>query len=162
MFTIRAIYSETDLFGVDAYAVRDFFTNIKNFIELMPNIQNIRTDNQGITHWEISTNIPFVGRFTEHFPIVRTEESEERVEWSPFQGEKFNLMKFAADILPKTTTSSLVKISQNIELRRHSPTDFHLLAGFAGESLISKEMTKRVTDTMRSFISKAKHRLESS
>ncbi len=64
MFTIRAIYSETDLFGVDAYAVRDFFTNIKNFIELMPNIQNIRTDNQGITHWEISTNIPFVGRFT--------------------------------------------------------------------------------------------------
>lgn len=160
MFTIRAIHTETVSFGVASNAFREFFTNLKNFIDLMPNIENIRTDNQGVTHWQVSTDIPFVGKFTEHFPIVRTEDSEERVEWSPFAGEQFNLMKLAADILPNSTTSTLVKISQNIELRRHSPTDFHLLAGFAGESLISKEMTKRVADTMTSFIERARQRLE--
>lgn len=161
MFTIRAVHSETVSFGVDANTVRQFFSNIKNFIDLMPNIQNIRTDNQGITHWEVSTDVPFVGKFTEHFPLVRTEDSDERVEWSPLEGEKFNLMKFATDILPKSATSTLVKMSQNIELRRNSPTDFHLLAGFAGESLISKEMTIQVGETMRSFIDKARQRMES-
>jgi len=161
MFTIRAIHSETVSFRVSAGVVRYFFTNTTNFIELMPNIENIRTDNQGVTHWQISTNIPFVGRFTEHFPIVRTEDSEERVEWSPFEGEQFNLMKIAADILPDSANSTMVKISQNIELRRRSATDFHLLAGFAGESVISQEMTKRMADTMLSFIANARARMES-
>ena len=139
-----------------------FMTKLSGkFSELMPNIESIRIDNQGVTHWQLATQIPFVGRFSERFPIVRTEESEERVEWSPFESEKFNLMKFAADFLPEGAKSTIVKITQNIELRRNSPTDLHLLAGFAGESLISKEMTLRVADMMSSFIDNAKKRLES-
>jgi len=160
MFTIRAIHTETVSLGVEPSAVREFFVNATNFIELMPNIDNIRTDNRGIMHWHISTSIPFVGSFSERFPIVRTEESEERVEWSPFQDEKFNLMKVAADFLPKSAKLTIVKFTQNIELRRNSPADLHLLAGFAGESLISKEMTRRVAEMMSSFVKKAKKRLE--
>jgi len=160
MFTIRGMHSETVSLGAEPLAVRDFFLNVANFIELMPHIENIRTDNRGITHWHFSTNIPFVGSFSEKFPIVMTEESEERVEWSPFAGEQFNLMKFAADFFPEGAKSTIVKLTQNIELRRNSPTDLHLLAGFAGEALISKEMTSRVAEMMSSFIGRAKKRIE--
>lgn len=155
------MHSETISLGAAPAAIRDFFVNVANFTELMPNIESIRTDNQGVTHWQLATQIPFVGSFSERFPIVRTEDSDERVEWSPFENEQFNLMKFAADFLPKGARSTIVKITQNIELRRHSPTDLHLLAGFAGESLISREMTRRVADMMNSFIESAKRKLES-
>lgn len=160
MFTIRAMHSETVSVRVGFSPVRDFFTNIRNFIELMPNIDSIWTDNQGVTHWQISTHIPFVGTFSERFPIVQTEHSNERVEWSPHQDEKLNLMKFAADFLPKGAVSTKVMLTQTIELRRNSPTDLHLLAGFAGESLISSEMTKSVAEMMQKFIGRAKERLE--
>ena len=159
MFTIRAKHTETLSIEAATSAVRDFFTNVANFIELMPNIESIRTDNKGVTHWRISTHIPLVGSFSERFPIVRTEDSEDRVEWSPHGDEKFNLMKFAADFLPYKSTTR-VMLSQTIELRRNSPTELHLLAGFAGETLISNEMTKRVADMMREFISRAKERIE--
>ncbi len=160
MFTIRAMHTETVSLSAGSSHVRDFFTNIRNFVELMPHIDSIRTDNQGVTHWEISTHIPLVGTFRERFPIVRTEYSFERVEWSPFEGEQFNLMKFAADFLPKSALSTKVMLTQTIELRRNSPTELHLLAGFAGESLISTEMTKRVAEMMQKFITRARERLE--
>ena len=47
-----------------------------------------------------------------------------------------------------------------VELRRKSARDLHMLAGLAGEAIISKEMTKRVTEMIRVFIEKAKHQLE--
>ncbi|NNE65866.1 MAG: hypothetical protein HKN33_04810 [Pyrinomonadaceae bacterium] len=160
MFKIKALHTETVSLRAGTDTIRDFFCDVVNYIEFMPHIENIRTDNRGITHWHLSANVPFVGNFSERFPIVRTEQSEERVEWSPVRDEEFNLMKFAADFLPESATSTIVKISQNIELRRNSPTDLHLLAGFAGESLISKEMTKRVVVMVKSFLEKARIRLE--
>jgi uncharacterized membrane protein len=162
MFTIQARHSETINIRTGSDSVRAFFTNIRNYIEFMPNIDSIRTDNSGVTHWQISTNIPFVGNFSERFPIVRTENSEERVEWSPFEDEKLNLMRFVADFLPETAISTIVKLTHNIELRRNSPTELHLLAGFAGESLISNEMSTRVSEMMGHFAETAKSRLESS
>ncbi|HQY67423.1 MAG TPA: hypothetical protein PLD38_09095 [Pyrinomonadaceae bacterium] len=40
----------------------------------------------------------------------------------------------------------MVQFSQSAELRRRSARDLHLLAGLAGESLISSEMNKRIAD----------------
>jgi hypothetical protein len=47
-----------------------------------------------------------------------------------------------------------------VELRRKSARDLHYLAALAGESLISTEMTKKVREMIRVFISRAKERLE--
>jgi hypothetical protein len=50
---------------------------------------------------------------------------------------------------------------QHLELRRKAAREFHFLAGMAGESLISGEMTKSVAKMINTFISRAKAELES-
>jgi hypothetical protein len=54
-----------------------------------------------------------------------------------------------------------VQISQTVEMRRNSARDLHLLAGLAGESIISGEMSKRVAEMIKIFVQKARERLES-
>ncbi len=160
MFTIRANHSETTEFEASLERVLEFFTDIKNFIELMPSIESIHYDNNGIGHWKIRADVPLVGSFVEKFAVRETEHSEERIEWSPAEGERFNLMRFVAEFLPKSENKTLVQFSQNIELRRNSATEFHFLAGFAGETLISNEMTRRVGEMVKTFLQKAREKLE--
>jgi hypothetical protein len=47
-----------------------------------------------------------------------------------------------------------------VELRRKSARELHMLAGLAGETIISNEMTKKVSEMIRVFIERAKERLE--
>ncbi len=54
----------------------------------------------------------------------------------------------------------MVHFSQMVELRRKSARDLHYLAGLAGESLISSEMSKRIAEMIKVFIGRAKERLE--
>lgn len=161
MFTIRASHIETAEINAGLDRVFDFFTDIKNFIDLMPSIESIHQDNNNISHWKIRADIPFIGSFVEKFAVRPIENTEERIEWLPADGEKFNLMRYGADFMPKTKNKTFVQFSQNIELRRNSATDLHLLAGFAGESMISNEMTRRVAEMLNTFINQASRRLES-
>ena len=55
---------------------------------------------------------------------------------------------------------TLVHFSQSVELRRKKAGDLHSLAWLAGESLISNEMTKRITEMIKVFIDRAKEKLE--
>lgn len=160
MFTIKASHTETFDVNANLERVRDFFTDIKTYIDLMPSLESIHTDNNDVMHWKIMVEVPFVGSFREKFSLEETENTDERVEWSPATGEQFNLMRSAAEFLPKGKETTTVQFSQNIELRRKSATELHLLAGFAGESLISTEMTKHVSEMLKSFVEKACERLE--
>ena len=47
-----------------------------------------------------------------------------------------------------------------VELRRKSARDLHMLAGLAGQTLISNEITKKITEMIKVFIGRAKERLE--
>ena len=47
-----------------------------------------------------------------------------------------------------------------VELRRKSARELHMLAGLAGESLISSELSKKVQEMISIFIQRAKERLE--
>lgn len=161
MFKIRASCTEKAEVETGIEKVREFFNDIRNFIELMPNIESIHRDGHGIMHWKIRADIPLVGSMTEKFAVELAEENEERMEWMPLSGEEKNLMHYAADFLEKGGNLTLVQFSQTIELRRRSATQLHLLAGFAGETLISNEMTKRIAEMLKVFIEHAKKRLES-
>ncbi len=161
MFTVRSDYSETFEVIADLEKVRDFFGDIKNFIELMPSIESIQTDNKDVVHWKIRADVPFIGSFIEKFAVRERENSDDRVEWSSIDGEKYNLMRYTADFMPQGDIKTLVKFSQNIELRRKSATELHLLAGLAGENLISQEMSRQIGQMLKTFIEKAKNRLES-
>jgi carbon monoxide dehydrogenase subunit G len=160
MFTIRADF--TDKFEVKSNldAVREFFSQVKNFIELMPDIESIHTDGKGITHWKIRADIPFFGSFTQKFSVELAEDNGERMEWLPIRGETKNFLRYGVDYIEAGANITIVQFSQTVELRRRSATELHLLAPLAGESLISSEMNKRIAEMLKLFVQKARQRLE--
>lgn len=160
MFTIRAVYNDTVEIKTNIEAAQEFFSDIRNFIELMPGIESIHTDFKGVTHWKIYAEVPFVGIFSEKFAVQLAENSIERIEWSPIAGETKNLLRYAADFLEKGSNSTLVQFSQIVELRRNSARELHLLAGVAGETMISREMSRRIGEMIKTFVQKAKNKLE--
>lgn len=160
MFKIRA--GTTNLFEVRSTIerVRDFFSDIKNIIELMPNIESIHTDNNGITHWKIRAEIPFFGNFTQRFSVEIAEDSEERMEWIPITGETRNFLRYSVEYAEIGEDRTSIEFSQTIELRRRSASELHLLAPLAGESVISSEMGKRITEMTKLFIQRVQKKLE--
>ncbi len=160
MFTIRAKYTDTVEVETSLDAVRAFFADIRNFVELMPEVESIHTDAKGVTHWKIRAEIPFAGVMMQKFAVQLAENSEERIEWQPIPGETKNLLRYAADFFEKSATTTLINFTQMVELRRQSPRELHILAGVAGESIISSEMTKRIARMLKTFVQRAKERLE--
>lgn len=160
MFTIKAGYSNDIEIRSGIEQVREFFLDITNFAELMPGVVNIHTDARGVAHWKVQTEIPVVGRILQNFTLELAEDSADRVEWLPLRSEAQNFLRYSADFLEKAKNVTLVHFSQMVELRRKSARDLHMLAGLAGEAIISREITKRVTEMIRVFIEKAKTQLE--
>ena len=160
MFTIRAAYSDKVEVKTSLQKVIEFFGDIKNFVELMPGVESIHTDGKGLTHWKIRAQIPIVGEMKQSFTVELSEKNDDRIEWSPAPGEKQNLLRYAVDFVEKAQNLTLVQFSQTVEMRRDSARDLHLLAGLAGESIISGEMSKRVAEMIKTFVQKARERLE--
>ncbi len=160
MFTVKAGYSSDIEIRSNVDKVREFFLNIRNFADLMPGVEQIHTDANGIAHWKVQAEVPVVGHILQKFALELAEESQDRVEWMPLQTEAENFLRYSADFLEKAKDITLVHFSQAVELRRKKAGDLHALAWLAGESLISSEMTKSITKMIRTFIDRAKERLE--
>jgi carbon monoxide dehydrogenase subunit G len=160
MFTVRAGYTDKIEVRTSVEKVREFFLDITNFADLMPGIASVHTDAKGIAHWKIQADIPLVGQMMQRFAVELTENSDERVEWFPLQTETQNFLRYSADFLSKARDVTVIQFSQMVELRRRSARELHLLAGLAGESLISSELSKKVQEMIRVFIQRAKERLE--
>ncbi len=160
MFTIKAGYTDDIEVRSSVDRVRDFFGDIANFAELMPGIQQIHTDAKGVAHLKVQAEIPFIGRMMQNFAVELAENSAERIEWSPIRTEAQNFLRYSAEFIEKAKNLTVVHFSQMVELRRKSGREFHYLAGLAGETLISNEMTKRIAEMIKTFIDRAKERLE--
>lgn len=160
MFTIKAAYSDNIEVKTSIEKVREFFSDFKNFADLMPGIDSIHTDAKGIAHWKIEAEIPVVGSMVQKFAVELAESSDERIEWFPVSIETQNFLRYSAEFLEKAKDTTLVHFSQMVELRRRSARELHMLAGLAGETLISNEMSKKITEMIKTFITRAKEKLE--
>lgn len=160
MFTIKAGYSDDVELKTTVDRAREFFADIRNFADLMPGIASIHKDAKGVAHWKIEAELPLVGSMTQKFAVELAENSEDRIEWFPVPVETQNFLRYSAEFLQKAKDTTLVHFSQMVELRRKSARDLHMLAGLAGEGLISSEMSKKITEMIRIFIQRAKERLE--
>lgn len=160
MFTIKAAYSDNIEVKTSVEKVREFFMDFRNFADLMPGIASIHTDAKGVAHWKIHADIPLVGQIVQKFAVELAENSDERIEWFPVAVETQNFLRYSAEFLEKAKDSTMVHFTQMVELRRRSARDLHMLAGMAGETLISNEMTKKVSEMIRTFIGRAKEKLE--
>jgi hypothetical protein len=126
----------------------------------MPDVESIYHDGKGVADWKIRAEVPFVGVFAQKFAVELAEDSAERIEWMPIKGETKNFLRYAVDFFETSTDVTLVNFTQMVEIRRHSAMELHLFAGVVGENFISGEMTKRITDMIRTFIRSAKVRIE--
>ncbi len=160
MFTIKAGYSDNVVLNASLETAREFFADVRNFVDLMPGIASIHTDANGVAHWRIEADIPLVGPMMQKFSVELAENSPDRIEWFPIKVETQNFLRYSADFLEKARNITHVHFSQMVELRRRSARELHLLAGLAGESLISSEMSKKITEMIKVFIRRAKERLE--
>jgi carbon monoxide dehydrogenase subunit G len=160
MFTVKAGYSDDIELRSNVEKVREFFADLSNFADLMPGIASIHTDAKGVAHWQIVADIPVVGSMRQKFAVELGELTDERIEWFPIRDETQNFLRFSADFLEKAKNVTLVHFSQMVELRRKSARELHMLAGLAGESLISTEMSKKITEMIKVFIQRAKEKLE--
>jgi len=160
MFTVKAGYSDDIELKTSIDKVREFFSDVNNFAALMPGIASIHTDAKGVAHWKIEAEIPVVGQMVQKFAVELAENNDERIEWFPVSVETQNFLRYSADFLEKAKNVTLVHFSQMVELRRRSARDLHMLAGLAGESIISSEMTKKITEMIKVFINRAKDKLE--
>lgn len=160
MFTVRAVYTDKVEVRTSVEKVREFFLDIRNFADLMPGIASIHTDAKGVAHWKIQAEIPRVGQMIQRFAVELAEDSDDRVEWFPLREETQNFLRYSADFLAKARDTTVIQFSQMVELRRKSARELHMLAGLAGESLISSELSKKVQEMIRVFIQRAKERLE--
>ena len=160
MFQIKAGYDEQVDIKVAMDVARKFFSDPRSFTELMPGVEGIAAEPGGVTRWIIRADVPLIGSIRQSFAVRQTEDSAEHIEWSPIPGEKNNLMRYSASFedLGKRT---LVRISQRVEIRREHARSLHLLAGLIGESRLSAEMQKGVNEMMRTFLARARVKLES-
>ena len=159
MFTIKAGYSSDIEVRSSIDRVREFFSDVTNF-EMMPGVEQIHTDAKGIAHWKVQASVPVVGHILQKFAVELAENSEERIELSPLRTEAENFLRYSADFFEKTKDVTMVRFSQAVELRRKKAGELHSLAWLAGESLISSEMTKSITEMIKVFIGRAKEKLE--
>ena len=120
MFTVRAGFTDKVEVETGIERVREFFSDIKNFVDLMPGITSIHTDAKGVAHWKIQAEIPLVGQMMQKFAVELSEDSEERIEWFPLAAETQNFLRYSADFLSKARDVTVIQFSQMVELRRRS------------------------------------------
>jgi hypothetical protein len=159
MFRIRASYSHQLELRTTMERAREFFGELRNFVDLMPGIEGIRKEADGIMRWIVRAEVPVIGSVHASFAVEKTRDQPDRLEWSPARSEARNYLRYAA-AFEERGQKVLIKIAQQVELRRPNAKDLHRLAILLGEGAISAEMQKRVGEMIRTFLERARVKLE--
>jgi hypothetical protein len=159
MFRIKASYSDQMELRTTLERAREFFGELRNFADLMPGIEGIRKEAGGIMRWMVRAEVPIIGAVEASFTVEKTEDSPERLEWSPARSEMKNYLRYAA-AFEERGHKVLIRIVQHVELRRQHAKDLHRFAVLVGEGAISAEMQKRVREMIKTFLERARVKLE--
>jgi carbon monoxide dehydrogenase subunit G len=139
--------------------VRDFFRNLSNFTDLLGGVDNIRRESGGIARWTIATDTP-VGRVRLSLPVRETSPHADVIEWSPAINENQNLLRYQLKF-EERNGATLVRVSQQVELRRNRAWDLHPGVGLMGEARLSAALERRINEAIETFLSRVKEKLES-
>ena len=159
MFRIKASYADQMELRTTVERAREFFGELRNFADLMPGIEGIRKEAGGIMRWMVRAEVPIIGAVHAAFAVEKTEDTPDRLEWSPAPSEMKNYLRYAA-VFEERGHKVLIRIVQHVELRRKHAKDLHRLAILVGEGRISAEMQKRVREMIKTFLERARVKLE--
>src|SRR6201989_2076560 len=119
MFQLRAGFSEQVEWKTTAAAARACFNDFKNFVELMPGVERITADAQGIARWLIRADVPVVGAIRQAFSVEQSVDEPSCIEWSPAEGERRNFLRYVATFEERGETTR-IRVEQRVELRRQN------------------------------------------
>src|SRR6266478_4044931 len=159
MFRIKASYKDQLELKTSIEKAREFFGELRNFVDLMPGIEGIRKEADGIMRWIVRAEVPVIGAVHASFAVEKTADQPNRLEWSPIAGEMKNYLRYVA-AFEERGQKVLIRIFQHVELRRQHAKDLHRFAVLLGEGAISAEMQKRVRDMIKTFLERARVKLE--
>jgi hypothetical protein len=159
LFQVKAGFDEQLEVKTTLERAREFFADLRNFAELMPGVEEIKQEAGGVARWLIRAEVPVIGAVRHAFAVEQTEDRPERIEWSPAVQERNNFLRYAA-AFEQRGARVIVKIVQRVELRRQHARELHTLAGLVGERRLSAELQKGVASMMRTFLQRARARLE--
>jgi carbon monoxide dehydrogenase subunit G len=159
VFQVKAGFDEQLEVKTTLERAREFFADLRNFVELMPGVEEIKQEAGGVARWLIRAEVPVIGAVRHAFAVEQTQDSPERIEWSPAVQERNNFLRYAA-AFEQRGARVVVKIVQRVELRRQHARELHTLAGLVGERRLSAELQKGVAEMMRTFLQRARAKLE--
>jgi carbon monoxide dehydrogenase subunit G len=159
MFQIRAAFSEQVEWRTSAERAREFLNDVRNFVELMPNVERITAEAGGVMRWLIRAEAPVVGSIRQAFSVFQSINEAGRIEWSPVTGERQNFLRYVA-VFEERGETTRIRIEQRVELRREHARQLHTLAGLAGQGRLSDALQRGVADMVRTFLQRARARLE--
>jgi carbon monoxide dehydrogenase subunit G len=159
MFRVKSSFKTQLEIEAPVSKVRDFFRNLSNFTDLLAGVDNIRRESGGIARWTIATDTP-VGRVRLSLPVRETSPHADVIEWSPAINENQNLLRYQLKF-EEQNGATLVRVSQQVELRRNRAWDLHPGVGLMGEARLSAALERRINEAIETFLSRVKEKLES-
>lgn len=158
MFRVRSSFKGTLKVKAPLQAVRNFFSNLANFTDMLGGVENIRHETGGIARWTIATETP-VGFVRFSFPVRETSPHADMIEWSPAPHESENLLRYSLKF-EEQNSATVVDISHYVELRRKRAWDLHPGVGLMGETRLSNALQRRINEAIEGFLERVKEKLE--
>src|SRR5438105_14157058 len=123
MFRVKSSFKTELEIKAPIGRIKDFFSDLTNFTELLAGVESIRRESGGIARWTIATDTT-VGRVRLSLPVRETSPHPDVIEWSPALHESQNLLRYSLRFDEQDGTT-LVRVSQQVELRRNRAWDLH-------------------------------------
>jgi uncharacterized membrane protein len=158
MFRVKSSFNTHLEIEAPVTIVRDFFRNLSNFTDLLTGVDSIRRESGGIARWTIATDTP-VGRVRLSLPVRETSPHADMIEWSPAINENQNLLRYQLKFEEQNGTT-VVRVSQQVELRRNRAWDLHPGVGLMGEARLSAALERRINEAIDTFLLRVKEKLE--
>jgi carbon monoxide dehydrogenase subunit G len=159
MFRVKSSFKTEFEIEAPMRAVHAFFADFTNFADMLAGVESVRRESGGVVRWAISTDTP-VGRVRMSLPVQETSPHKNLIEWSPAANERENLMRYSLKFEERKGTT-LVRVSQQVELRRKRAWDLHPGVGLMGEARLSSALQRRINEAIKDFLERVKERLES-
>src|SRR5438309_6862352 len=158
MFRVKSSFKTQLEIKAPIGRIKGFFSDLTNFTELLAGVEGIRREPGGIARWTIATDTP-VGRVRLSLPVRETSPHANMIEWSPAINENQNLLRYQLKF-EEQNGATLVRVSQQVELRRNRAWDLHPGVGLMGEARLSAALERRINEAIEGFLARVKEKLE--
>jgi len=158
MFRVKSSFKHKIEINAPVITVKSFFSNFKNFTDMLAGVESIRREPGGVARWTIATETP-VGHVRFSFPVHETSPHANTIEWSPALNEKQNLLRYLLKF-EEQNGATAIDISQQVELRRKRAWDLHPGVGLMGEARLSNALQRRINEAIENFLERVKEKLE--